>query len=265
VFQQLEPRVGFPWAMRIMGFMIFAILIVPICFLTVHLPHSSTKRPLYDKRAFLDLPYMIFCAGQFFGLMAVYITLFYIHLYSLEQTDTNPKVAAYLLSIINAASIAGRLLPNFVADKVGPLNVLIPLTAGASVLTFGWIGIHKGAGLIVFCVLYGFCQGPFVSLPPTIVATLSPDLRSIGVRLGMMLAISGFGSLIGEPVAGAILLRPNGWMWLQIWCAVLFVASGLCSLTSKLLVDRKKQRAQSLVEGYDQGETIVAVGRDEKR
>ncbi|EPE31184.1 MFS general substrate transporter [Glarea lozoyensis ATCC 20868] len=265
VFQQLEPRVGFPWAMRIMGFMILAILIVPICFLSVQLPHSAIKRPFYDKRAFTDRPYMTFCVGQFFGLMAVYITLFYIHLYALERTDTHPTVSSYLLSIINAASIAGRLLPNFVADKIGPLNVLIPLTGGAAVLTFGWIGIHSGAGLIIFCVLYGFFQGPFVSLPPTIVATLSPDLRSIGVRLGMMLAISGFGSLIGEPVAGAILLRPNGWMWLQIWCAVLFVVSGVFSVISKHLVDGMKKKDQILVSSEGSREPTVVVEQDMKR
>jgi MFS family permease len=207
---------------------------------------------------------MTFCVGQFFGLMAVYITLFYIHLYSLEHADTDPKVASYLLSIINAASILGRLLPNFVADKVGPLNILIPLTAGAAVLTFGWIGIHDGAGLIVFCVLYGFVQGPFVSLPPIIVATLSPDLRSNGVRLGMMLAISGFGSLRGGPVAGAIMLRPNGWMWLQIWCAVLFVVSGLFSVTSKLLVDRMKKRSQLSFSLENSRVTTVIVERDGK-
>ncbi|KAH8672891.1 major facilitator superfamily domain-containing protein [Tricladium varicosporioides] len=227
VFQELQPRVGFPWAMRIMGFMILATMIFPLCTLSVHIPSSSARRPLYDKSAFTDLPYVMFCISQFFGLMAVYITLIYIHLYGLEQTTMDPKLASYLLSIINAASIAGRLFPNFVADKFGPLNVLIPLTAGTAILMFGWIRIHNGAGLVVFCILYGFFQGPFVSLPPTIVATLSPGLQSIGVRLGMMLAISGIGSLVGGPVAGAILQRPNGWMWLQIWCAVLFVVSGL--------------------------------------
>ena len=191
--------------------------------------------------------------------MAVYITLFYIQLYGLEQTTTNPKLASYLLSILNAASVAGRLLPNFLADKIGPLNVLIPVTFGASTLTFGWIGIHDGVGIVVFCVLYGFLQGPFVSSPPTIVATLAPDLRSIGVRLGMMLAISGIGSLIGGPVAGAILRRPNGWVWLQVWCAVLFLVSGLFSLATKLLTHRLKKQLQHPLTSQDDGVEMSAA------
>ncbi|CAG8953951.1 hypothetical protein HYFRA_00010912 [Hymenoscyphus fraxineus] len=235
VFEQLESRVGFPWTIRIMSFMILAIIVTPLLFLDVQLPPSSTKRPLYDKSAFTDTPYLTFCIGQFFGLMSIYITLFYIHIYALEKTSTSPQIASYLLSILNASSIAGRLLPNFVADKVGPLNVLIPLTGGIAILTFGWIGIHDSVGLIMFCIFYGFLQGPFVSLPPTIVATLAPNLQSIGVRLGMMLAISGVGSLIGGPVAGAILEREKGWMWLQVWCALLFVVSCGFSLTTWIL------------------------------
>lgn len=238
-----------------MAFIILALLMISVSILTVKIPPSSTRRPLYDKRALLDLPYVTFCIGQFFGIMSIYITLFYVHLYALEQTTISPHLASYLLSIMNASSIAGRLLPNFVADKLGPLNVLIPLTAGISVLTFGWIGIHNAVGLVFFCILYGFLQGPFVSLPPTIVATLSPNLQSIGVRLGMMFAISGIGSLIGGPVAGAILLRQNGWMWLQIWCALLFVVSCLFSVIAKLL---KKNPAIPALESTEIGQHEVA-------
>lgn len=101
-----------------------------------------------------------------------------------------------------------------------------------------------------------------MSLPPTIVVTFSPDLRSIGVRLGMMLAISGIGSLIGGPIAGALLGKSKGWMWLQIWCASLFVVSFLFSLATRLLVHKpldQWRRPRLEQHGGTETETTVEV------
>ena len=217
-----------------MGFIVLATLSVPLLGLRLKMPPASKRRDFLDLAAFKNAPYTLFCIGQFFGFMSIYITLFYIQLFALQRTDVDPNFAFYLLSIVNAASVAGRVLPNFVADKVGPLNVLIPLTFATSTLTFGWIGVRDTPGIVLFCILYGFFQGPFVSLPPSIMVTLSPDLHKIGIRLGMMLAISGFGSLIGEPVAGAILRDQNGWVGMQVYCGVLFVISGIFTLAVRL-------------------------------
>lgn len=115
--------------------------------------------------------------------------------------------AFYMLSVMNAASIFGRIIPNWLADRLGPLNVLIPGTAIAGVVAFGWIGIHSVGGVVVFCILYGFSSGSFVSIPPTVIITLSPSLSVVGTRMGMMYAISGIGLLIGTPVAGQLVLH----------------------------------------------------------
>lgn len=41
------------------------------------------------------------------------------------------------------------------ADIIGPMNVLAPCCLVAALLAFVWIGVESGAGVIVFCVLYG--------------------------------------------------------------------------------------------------------------
>ena len=198
------------------------------------LPPSTKLRGFIDREAFKAKPYLIFCFGTFFGFMGVYVTFFYIQLYALEQTDTSPYLASYLLSIINAASTFGRLVPNFLADKVGPLNMQIPFAFIASILCFGWIGIKSSSGLVVFCVLYGFFVGSFVSLPGITIVSLSPNLRQIGIQLGMALTISGCGLLVGEPIAGAILRSSGGWTGLQVWCGVLLAISGCFSLAARI-------------------------------
>ncbi len=210
-------------------------MFVPLLGMRMRTPSSTERRDFLDLTAFKAKPYLVFCAGTFFGFMGIYVTFFYIQLYALEQTNMSLSLSSYLLSIINATSTIGRLIPNFFADKVGPLNIQIPFAFITSVLCFGWIGIHDRAGLIVFCALYGFFCGSFVSLPGITVVSLSPNLNTIGIQLGMALTISGCGLLVGEPIAGAILRDQGGWIGLQSWCGVLLAISGLFSLAARIL------------------------------
>ncbi len=166
--------------------------------------------------------------------MGIYVTFFYIQLYALEQTDVNTTLASYLLSIINAASTIGRLVPNFFADKTGPLNIQIPFALILTIICFAWIRITTTAGTVVFCLLYGFFCGSFVSLPGVTVISLSPNLATIGIQLGMSFIIAGCGLLVGEPIAGAILRGQGGWVGLQAFCGVLLALSGLFSFAARI-------------------------------
>lgn len=210
-------------------------MFVPLLGMRLRTTSSTTRRDFLDLTAFKAKPYLVFCVGTFFGFMGIYVTFFYIQLYALEQTNMDIKLSSYLLSIINASSTFGRLIPNFFADKVGPVNIQIPFAFITAILCFGWIGIKDTAGLIVFCVLYGFFCGSFVSLPGITVVSLSPNLNRIGIQLGMALTISGCGLLVGEPIAGAILRDQGGWIGLQSWCGVLLAISGAFSLAARIL------------------------------
>jgi MFS family permease len=53
--------------------------------------------------------------------------------------------------------------------------------------------------------LYSFFSGGLTNSAPAIVGLLSPELNKIGTRLGMMLTLCSIGTLIGAPIAGAIL------------------------------------------------------------
>ena len=86
----------------------------------------------------------------------------------LFQPVSCAKQCLVKLSILNASSIFGRVLPNFVADKIGSYNMLIPMAFVTGVLIFAWLGIHDAAGMIVFAVLYGFFSGAYISLLPSI-------------------------------------------------------------------------------------------------
>ena len=47
--------------------------------------------------------------------------------------------AAYLVTIINGAGVPARVIIPMLADKYGPLNLLVPTGYGLSVIAFCWL------------------------------------------------------------------------------------------------------------------------------
>ena len=177
----------------------------------------------------------MFCFGMLFGFMGIYIFFVYVQLYALLECNMDRNLALYLLAIVNAGSVFGRIIPSYFADKIGPLNIFIPFAFITALLTFSWIAIKDPAGLVVFCVLYGFFSGTFVSLPGPMGVSLSPNMKTIGRRLGVSVAFSGTGLLIGNPIAGLITRNGRNWTGLQIWAGVLVVVSGCFVLAARVL------------------------------
>ena len=78
----------------------------------------------------------------------------------------------YLLSIANAASLFGRLLSGFLADRIGAwyflcnrkqltailgaVNVMAPFTLLAGIMTYIWPFVRGEAAYIVIALIYGY-------------------------------------------------------------------------------------------------------------
>ncbi|KAF9888994.1 hypothetical protein FE257_008164 [Aspergillus nanangensis] len=232
VFARLQPRIGFGWATRVIAFLMLGMMLICIAVMRVRaLPPQ--KRRLLELRAFREVPFTMFNLGEFFGFMGLYIPFFYIASYATSQAGMSKALAFYMLPIMNAGSVFGRIIPNFLADKTGPLNMLLPCAVVSALLAYCWIDIHTTAGIIVFCLLYGFFSGTFVSLPPTTVVSLSPSLNVVGTRMGMSFSFAGVGLLVGTPVAGAI-LQAHGWLGTQLFCACCVTVAALAVLAARV-------------------------------
>jgi len=231
IFRQLQPRVGFGWATRVIGFIALVTLIIPLALMKMRVKPSA-RRKMFDASAWKERPYALFSLGQFFGFMGMYIPYVYVQSYAIGRSITDVNLGFYLLAILNAGSVFGRLVPNFLADRTGPLNMLIPTSAVTALLVFVWIGIGNEGGLIVFAILFGFFSGTFVSLPAVAVVTLSPSLGVVGVRLGMTFFLTSLGLLIGAPIGGAIL--DHGWAGLQAWGGTCAAVAALCMLGARV-------------------------------
>ena len=171
------------------------------------LPPPKEARALLELTAFRDPAYLLFNLGLFFAFTGIYFPFLYISVYGSRILGLSSESSFYLVPILNGASAFGRIIPGLVAEKIGSLNLIIPCAFVSAILAFAWQAISNLAGITVFALLYGFFSGAVISLPPTIIAQLSPDLNRVGTRMGMSFAFSGFGLLIGSPIAGAVMDR----------------------------------------------------------
>ena len=195
--------------------------------------------------------------------VGLYIPYFYIQLYGIEDGVTSSNLEPYLLPLINAGSLFGRILsyshlsmilrqsatfntvkvPNYIADKVGPLNSLLFCCLICAILGMAWITIHTAGGIIAFCLLYGFFSGGFLSLSPTVVVSLCLSLEVVGVRMGMLFGPCSIGFLIGNLIAGA-LLRISWWS-LQAFCGAMLLGAACFLLVSRVAKDGFKCNVRS--------------------
>ncbi|OJJ50182.1 hypothetical protein ASPZODRAFT_58000 [Penicilliopsis zonata CBS 506.65] len=210
VFRRLQPSIGFPWATRVIGFIALATLTGAIAVLRTRLPPPKRARSMIDSAAFRSLPFVLFSIGSFFAFMGLYIPFFYVIFYAQSKAGMDESLAFYMLSLLNGSSVFGRIIPGLLADRFGSLQIMVLCTAVSALLSYAWIAIHDPAGLIVFCLLYGFFSGAVVSLPASVLARLPPDLGRVGTWMGMSFLVLSFGFLIGNPIAGAMIHVSEG-------------------------------------------------------
>ncbi|KAJ5671226.1 MFS general substrate transporter, partial [Penicillium longicatenatum] len=222
VFHKLIGPLGFGWTTRIIAFIALAGQIFAWIVMERRLPPPSKARSILDLDAFREPVFLVFCFGLFFSFVGLYFPFFYLPSFFSSSLHASTNISFYIIAILNAASVFGRITPGLLADRIGSLNTLIPISLIAAVLSFSWIGIHNEAGAIVFACLYGYASGAIVSLPPTIIARLSPNLATVGTRMGMCFTFAGTGLLIGNPIAGALLDLEDAEFWrAQVFTAVM--------------------------------------------
>ncbi|KAL0255002.1 hypothetical protein SLS55_009527 [Diplodia seriata] len=224
----LIPQVGFPWTMRICAFLILFLML--IANLTIKSRIPPTPKPLAPIEfvlPFKEMPFLFLTIGSFLFFMGMFLPINYLIVQATAE-GMSARLAGYLIPILNALSLFGRVLPGYVGDKVGRYNVMLVLCSLTAVLDLAlWIPASGNAALIVFAAAYGFGSGAFVSMAPALIAQIS-DVRKIGVRSGAMFAVISIAALVSNPIAGAIVQAEGGsFTGLQVFCGVMQIAGAV--------------------------------------
>ncbi|KAH8903755.1 MFS general substrate transporter [Coniochaeta sp. PMI_546] len=207
--RELLPSVGFAWTMRAIGFIQLASLVVANSVLRPRIPPRRTGA-LVDWIAFKELEYTFYAVGTFLCFTGLYFPFYYIASFSRDIIGMDYSSSLNLLLVLNGSGVLGRLGPNHIADRVGPMTVFVPVALITAVCMLSWMAVTTTAGLYAWCVFYGIAAGGIQSLFPAGLTSLTTDLKKAGVRMGMIFTINSFATLMGPPIAGAIITSMGG-------------------------------------------------------
>ncbi|KAI1658092.1 major facilitator superfamily domain-containing protein [Daldinia decipiens] len=235
--QHLIVEVGFGWAMRSVAFLILGLLIFGNIAIKSRLP--PVRKPFTIKEYFVpftELPFLLLAIGSFFVYFGAFLPFNFI-IVEAKETGMSADLANYLVPIINAASIFGRIFPAHLGDVYGVFNVCIIFTLFSGIITLAlWLPAASVAPIIVFAVLYGFASGLTLAIIPALVASIS-DIQKLGFRVGTLYAFSSFGALFGSPIAGAIVTAQDGaYSGLKIFGGVSLLVGGAAIIISRVIL-----------------------------
>lgn len=235
MIKRLVADVGFPWAMRIASFLILGLLIYSNLTVKSRLPPTPKPWSLKEfSDPFKEPTYALVVVAAFFFFFGMFLPFTFIVLEA-KYYGMSASLAGYLVSILNAASIFGRTLPGWIADRLGRFNTMIVTSYASALLVLClWIPATSNPPIIVFAVLYGFTSGAFVSLAPALIAQIS-DIRQIGMRTGTMFAVISIAALTGSPIGGELNKRSNGsYTTLQIFCGCMMIGGSTFFLAARI-------------------------------
>ncbi|KAK0517480.1 hypothetical protein JMJ35_000635 [Cladonia borealis] len=236
IVQQLLPKIGFAWTVRIQAFVMLTISIIALGFLRTRLPPRKSG-PIVEWSAFKELSYDLFTIGMFLIFWALYFAIYYIGSFGRNILHISESSSINDLLIINGVGLFGRLIPNHLADRFfGPLNVIIPFAFICGLLLYCWAAVTSPGGLIGFAVTYGLFAAAIQGLFPSVVASLTTDLKKAGVRMGMVFSAISFASLTGPPLGGALIQNDNGrYLDAQMWAGSSLMVGFLMLIASRVV------------------------------
>lgn len=244
----------YKWTTRVIGFLNLGLLSIVLAVMRPRLPPRKSG-PILELSAFKEAKYTGFLAGSFFVYWANYYTFYYVSRcpvidvrgnsvltnplqigsYGTQVLDLPYSSATILVVIINGAGLPFRILIPMVTDRIGIINVIVPIMFLWAIVAFSWLAVHDLVGYYAFTVVYGIVAASFQCLFPSAIARITPRLNTLGTRLGMAFSISAIASLTGPSVGGAIQISSGGsFRNAQIWAAVVTFVSFLFFVAVRL-------------------------------
>lgn len=236
----LEPlfvKVGWAWATRVQA-LVFLVLQIPANFLIcARLEPLPGGKMLPNPRIFGQKAFLLVTVAAYFLEWGLFVPVTYLTSYCRDAGERSPTYAYsfQVIAIYNAASSVGRWMSGYLADRCGSYNIMIVMVFFCMSSSLGlWLPAawflneqtHHSItfGLTVtYSILMGIASGSNISLAPVCVGALC-DTREYGQYYAMCYTIVALGTLIGVPIAGAIVGANGGAYW------GVAVFTGLCYL-----------------------------------
>ncbi|KAJ3534528.1 hypothetical protein NM208_g7507 [Fusarium decemcellulare] len=229
-------QVSFGWAMRTCAFLILFLLIIANLTVTPKFPpHQKKVSRKQLQRPFREVNFLLVVLGVFFFTFGQFTPINYLPVQA-SSGVVDQTVVEYLVAILNAGSLFGRLASGFLGDKIGRYNIFIIVCYITTVLVLAmWIPVSSTGGIAAFAALFGFFSGAYVSLLPVLIAQISP-LNEIGFRTGISFFLCAIGGLVTSPICGAIYDNSGSWVGVKVFAGVFCFAGTTLVLAGRLRI-----------------------------
>ncbi|RSL93770.1 hypothetical protein BHE90_011386 [Fusarium euwallaceae] len=221
---------GFGWSVRITAFVMLPILAFSAICIRARLPPRRTQFFLWSS--FKQPMYVLLIVALFFGMVGMYVPLFLLPTYAIKK-GMSESLASYMVAIINAASIFGRVIPGVLGDKFGRINTLIGATLATGIIVFCWPEAESNASIIVIAAVFGFCSGAIISGGSVAVTLCTDDPKNIGTYMGVGMALASFSALIGPPVSGAMIDKYDRFEEVSYFAGAMTMFGALVAVAAK--------------------------------
>ena len=204
-----DGNVGFHNGVRISATLNTILLLIAFALMRTRLPPKEAQTFPVLHWAFKEINYGVallrwviawiirqfidFRCSSILTFLGLFFPVFYLQLYAIKH-GIEDRDAFYAISVLNAASFIGRLVPNAIAHLfvIDYLMTFFLISTGAITLTMA--AVNNLAGTYLFAIFYGFSSGAFIALIPATISGMAKSPNEVGVRLGFFF---GVGSIIG--------------------------------------------------------------------
>ncbi|CAG8169214.1 unnamed protein product [Penicillium olsonii] len=237
-----NPKIGFAWTLRIVGFMMLPLLAMTCLLVKPPVPNSTAiidqtterekagempERPVLKLRVgfgqLKNPTTLLTCSAFFFIYFGIFTPLFFTASFA-QAKRFSEDLSFYTISIMNAASLIGRILPGFFADSYGRFNTCVLMTLFSGIIALCWSTVQSVAGLVLFSLAYGFSSGAIMSLQQACAAQISTP-QTLGMTIGTVMASASLSGLAGIPISGQ-LAGKYGYLSLSIYAGVSLIIGG---------------------------------------
>ncbi|CAG4998066.1 unnamed protein product [Parnassius apollo] len=182
---------------------------------------------MLDLSLLVDPIFILFSLSNFLTSIGFYIPYVYTVPMSEKLGVQNP---AYLISIIGASNLIGRVILGYISDKpwVNRLlayNLCLTVSGISTALA---MACWEFWGLALYATTFGFTIGAYVGLTSVVLVDLL-GIEKLTNAFGLLLLFQGIASLIGPPLAG--------WLFdeLNSYAPGFYVAGSTISLSGLIL------------------------------
>ncbi|KIW01617.1 uncharacterized protein PV09_07088 [Verruconis gallopava] len=208
VLRSSFPAYGYQWSIRILAFIFAGCLTVSNFLMKARIPPKpeAKKKAIIQFSMFGNLDFSLLTISIFGLETVIFGALGILPTYATLSTNFPKDTGFYLISVLNGVSCIGRLIPGYLADKIGRFNTLtIFIVATEICMLIIWLpfGTTSLAALYIFAALFGFGTGCWMALVPSCIGQLC-RAEEFGRYYGTSYFVASLATLVCVPISGEL-------------------------------------------------------------